>query len=119
MTNQEIVDAWNRDHETGRVVTVRMDSGEVRKTVTRSCANLLGGHTPVIWLEGIVGCYALSRVEPYDGVGDIPDADRAGGGTTCPVCGEELRKHPADLEHLGKGGIPFLTRLCDGRIVKL
>lgn len=116
---QEIVDAWNRDNETGRAVTVRLVSGEVRKTVTRSSANLLGGHTPVIWLEGIVGCYALERVEPYDGVGDIPDADRAGGGAVCSECGKTLRDHPADLEHLSKGGIPFLTRLCNGRIVKL
>lgn len=116
---KEIVDAWNRDNETGRAVTVRLDSGEIRKTVTRSSANLLGGHTPVIWLEGIAGCYALERVEPYDGVDDIPDADRAGGGALCPDCGKELYKHPRDLEHLGKGGVPFLTRLCSGRIVKL
>lgn len=119
MTDQKKVDAWNRDNVTGRVVVVDMGFGTTRKTVTRSCAGMLGGHTPVVWLEGIRGAYHLDRVTPCDGVGDIPDADRAGGGATCPDCGRELRDHPADLEHLGKDGVPSLTRLCSGRVVKL
>lgn len=53
---------WNQKHAVGQVVDVRMDSGEVRRTKTRSRAELLSGHTAVIWLEGISGCYCLDRV---------------------------------------------------------
>lgn len=130
MTDQQKVDDWNRDNATGRVVCVRRDDGGILKTVTRTGAILMKGdiedaggvregEIALIYVEGVYGPLFLDRVTPYNGVGDIPDADRAGGGATCPDCGEELRKHPADLEHLGKGGIPFLTRLCSGRIVKL
>jgi hypothetical protein len=45
---------------------VRLDSGEVRETRTRSTAMLLSGHTAVIWLEGIAGCYALECVTAID-----------------------------------------------------
>lgn len=60
---QRIVDAWNERVPVGAAVTVQMDSGEVRETTTRSKAELLGGHTAVVWLEGITGCYALSHVK--------------------------------------------------------
>ena len=30
---------------------------------TRTEAQLLGGHTPVVWVEGCVACIALSHVE--------------------------------------------------------
>jgi hypothetical protein len=39
-----------------------MDSGEIRETRTRSEAQVLGGHSAVVWLEGISGCYLLDRV---------------------------------------------------------
>ena len=59
-----------------RVYTVEMDSGEIRATTTRSNAQMLGaepsrgcpGHTAVIFLEGITGCYNLSRVRPKGGL---------------------------------------------------
>lgn len=56
------VENWNLKHPVGTEVDVTMDSGEVRRTKTRSHAEVLSGHTPVIWLEGITGCYLLSRV---------------------------------------------------------
>lgn len=31
---------------------------------TRSSAELLGGHTAVVWLEGVSGCIALTHVRP-------------------------------------------------------
>ena len=43
---------------------MRRDNGDLTRTKTRSEAELLGGHTPVVWLEGIVGAYALDRVMP-------------------------------------------------------
>lgn len=58
------VACWNAAHNVGRDVTVLMDSGEKKTTKTRSEAWLMGGHTAVIMLEGISGCYALERVLP-------------------------------------------------------
>jgi hypothetical protein len=46
----------------GVLVLVELDSGEIRLTRTRSLAQMLSGHTPVIWLEGISGCYWLKRI---------------------------------------------------------
>jgi len=39
--------------------------GEGRKSVTRSAAWLLGGHTPVVMVEGYAGGIALSHVMGY------------------------------------------------------
>lgn len=57
------VENWNLKHQVGTDVTVRKDSGEVVVTKTRSQAQVLSGHSAVIWLEGIAGCYSLDRVE--------------------------------------------------------
>lgn len=64
---QRLVDKWNLQYAVGQAVTVRLDSGEVRTTVTRSKAELLSGHSAVVWLEGVSGCYLLSRVRPFTG----------------------------------------------------
>jgi hypothetical protein len=61
---QAKVDNWNKLVKVGDLVTVRRDNGDIEETRTRSPAQLLSGHTPVIWLEGIVGCYLLERVTP-------------------------------------------------------
>ncbi|WP_042697010.1 hypothetical protein [Azospirillum sp. B506] len=58
------VERFNRDVPIGSAVKVRKDSGEVVQTVTASEAYVLSGHTPVIFLRGISGCYALDRVTP-------------------------------------------------------
>jgi len=63
---QKMVDDWNRFYPAGTRIIVRKDSGEKVETVTTSQAELLGGHTPVIWCKGIRGAYALSRVEPVE-----------------------------------------------------
>lgn len=39
--------------------------GEGRESVTRSAAWLLGGHTPVVMVEGYAGGIALSHVMGY------------------------------------------------------
>jgi len=56
------VETWNRQNPVGCDVDVKRDDGQVTQTRTRSEAWLLGGHTPVICVEGISGCYALERV---------------------------------------------------------
>jgi hypothetical protein len=60
---EQACEIWNLKHPVGTKVTCRMDSGEVRHTVTTSEAQMLSGHTAVIWLDGISGCYLLARVE--------------------------------------------------------
>jgi hypothetical protein len=57
------VENWNLKHPVGSAVRVRLDSGEIRETTTTAPAQMLSGHTAVIWLEGISGCYLLARVE--------------------------------------------------------
>lgn len=64
MTRQQRVDQWNAAHPVGTPVVVRLDSGKNFATKTRSRAEVLSGHTPVIWLEGVRGCYILERVRP-------------------------------------------------------
>lgn len=65
MTKKELlVENWNLKHPVGTRVVVRKDDGTKMTTVTRSQAELLSGHTPVIWVTGISGCYALERVRP-------------------------------------------------------
>lgn len=58
------VDDWNHRHKIGDAVIVRKDNGSTIRTVTRSEAMILSGHTAVICVEGISGCYALDRVWP-------------------------------------------------------
>lgn len=48
-------------------------SGEGRKSVTRSGAWLLGGHTPVVMVEGYPGGIALSHVMGYVPTAVQPD----------------------------------------------
>jgi hypothetical protein len=61
---QAACDKFNAANAVGAAVTVRLDGGEVRETVTTSEAQVLSGHSAVIWLKGISGCYLLDRVTP-------------------------------------------------------
>lgn len=61
---QDKVDRFNLANPVGAMVHVRKDNGEVVLSKTTAEASLLGGHTPVVWLDGISGCYDLSRVTP-------------------------------------------------------
>ena len=58
------VRVWNENFPIGTAVIFRRDSGETVETVTRSKAEVLGGHSAVVWLEGVSGCYLLDRVLP-------------------------------------------------------
>lgn len=58
-------DAFNAKCAIGGKVSVKLDFiDEPRITVTTSEAEILSGHSAVVWLEGIRGCYQLDRVTP-------------------------------------------------------
>lgn len=62
-------DDWNGRHPIGTPVTLRKDNGETVKTITRSAASVLSGHSAVIFVEGVSGCYLLDRVSPLTPTG--------------------------------------------------
>jgi hypothetical protein len=58
-------DAFNAENPVGAKVTVKLDGrDDLFETVTRSEAQILSGHSVVIWLENVSGCYLLDRVTP-------------------------------------------------------
>jgi hypothetical protein len=120
---QEAADRWNRDNQTGVCVDVLRDDGTTLRTVTRSVAWVVGDGTPIVSVKGISGGYLLDRVTRVPHVNEAAeealDYHRAAGACTCDACGKEYRQHPDDLNHPGYDGMPWLVRLCDGRLVKL
>ncbi len=58
---------WNLHYPVGTAVTVTLDDGTKKPTVTVCEAWVLGGHTAVILLDGITGAYNLERVEAARG----------------------------------------------------
>lgn len=67
---ERTVAQWNERHPVGAPVIVHRDNGEDLATKTRSAALSLGGHSPVVFVDGLAGCYALTHVEPTDNEGD-------------------------------------------------
>lgn len=64
---QAACDSFNAAHPIGADVFVQLDNkDEPFLTKTRSSAQILSGHSAVIWLEGVTGCYLLDRVTPAD-----------------------------------------------------
>lgn len=63
---QMLVDAWNELHPIGTSVRYwpGFREGDGKTGRTRSTAQLLGGHTPVVWVEGATGSIALTHVDP-------------------------------------------------------
>lgn len=53
---------WNAANPVGCDVVLTKDNGEKLHTRTISEAQILSGHTAVIWVEGVSGCYLLDRV---------------------------------------------------------
>ncbi len=64
---QRQCDEFNARYAVGQKVSVRKDNREATITTTRSAAEVLSGHSAVIWLDGISGCYLLDRVNPVTG----------------------------------------------------
>ena len=59
---EKLVADWNRANAVGANVIVTKDDGTEFPTITKTQAQLMGGHSAVIWLEGISGAYSLDRV---------------------------------------------------------
>lgn len=68
---QRIADNWNARHPIGTPVQVCKDDRSVIATKTRTAAQLLGGHTAVVWIEGETSCYSLRRVTPVQTPGAL------------------------------------------------
>ena len=58
---QSKCDLFNAAHPVGTSVFVRLDGHEIR-TKTSTKAEVLCGHSAVIWLDGVTRCYPLDRV---------------------------------------------------------
>ncbi len=69
---QTQVDDFNNRFPVGTLVRVRLDNGQTKDTKTRSPAQVLSGHSAVVWLEGISGCYMLERVSPLATMNETP-----------------------------------------------
>lgn len=76
---QKQCDDFNSRYPIGQSVSVRKDGGDGVLTTTRSEAQVLSGHSAVIWLVGISGCYLLNRVTPVD-ISNTPDRRGMAGG---------------------------------------
>lgn len=62
---QAACDAFNQKNPVGAPVFVQLDGrDEPFATTTRSEAQILSGHSAVIWLDNVSGCYLLYRVTP-------------------------------------------------------
>ena len=61
---QKICDEFNTKYKVGTKGWIHFDSGEKKATHTTSKAQVIGGHSAVIWAKGISGCYLLNRFEP-------------------------------------------------------
>lgn len=56
-------DKFNVAHKIGSDVFVKLDGAdEPFRTKTRSDAQILSGHSAVVWLDNVSGCYLLDRV---------------------------------------------------------
>lgn len=61
-----VVARWNEAHQKGTRVRYWKGPREGEPTgeaTTRAPAEALGGHTAVVWLDGVSGCIALTHVE--------------------------------------------------------
>lgn len=63
------VDRFNAKWPVGTKVRywTGLHEGPGKEGVTRSRAELLSGHTAVVWIEGASGCVALTHVEVVRG----------------------------------------------------
>lgn len=72
-TLQRQCELFNEQHPVGTAVTLKKDDMSAPdgfrlvETVTTSKAEVMSGHSAVIWLKGISGCYLLDRVTPVTG----------------------------------------------------
>ncbi|GHJ11191.1 hypothetical protein TPA0907_55580 [Micromonospora humidisoli] len=93
LTARTAARAFNDRHPIGTPVRYwpGVREGDGRTARTRTQAQLLSGHTAVVWLDGVSGCIALTHIQPItedelvpeqpDGIEDdsrdLPDPHRA------------------------------------------
>lgn len=65
MSKEQQVESWNIEHPVGSKVVVTRDNEEMLETTVKYPAQLLGGHSPVAWVDGISGCYDLCRITSF------------------------------------------------------
>jgi len=70
------VAVFNKAFAVGDTVLVERDNGETLETITRSEAWNLSGHSAVVQLKGISGCYAIKRVKPVEEDEYLKDFDQ-------------------------------------------
>lgn len=84
-----LVAAWNAEHLIGTPVEywtfTRDTNGTGKKSYTRTEAQLLSGHTAVVWMVGEPSCVALSHVRP------IPTAELLANVGQVDPAAEEVR----------------------------
>lgn len=62
--NQEhLIDKINEKYKIGDTINVIQDDNSIKKWTIKHPASMLGGHTAVIWVEEISGCYSANRVK--------------------------------------------------------
>jgi hypothetical protein len=68
MKPEQVVEEWNAAYPIGTPVVYQSVQGDRAKdnkqTATRSAAWVLGGHTPVVMVNGIAGGVAISHCYP-------------------------------------------------------
>lgn len=57
------VENFNLKHKIGDKVKLKIGGTVTKDATTRSEATILGGHSAVVFLEGISGCYSLDCIE--------------------------------------------------------
>lgn len=103
----QAVAEWNETHPVGTPVTywpgVREGNGKASRT--RTPAQVLNGHTAVVWVDGYSSCIALTHVEP----GKVWDDSVAPGGWVCAwphpdtasgICGYPVESEPCTRDHV-------------------
>jgi hypothetical protein len=83
----KLVDTWNTNNRVGVAVLVTLDDGAQRETKTRSEAFVLEGHSAVIMLEGVTGCYCLERVKAKITGSTCAPKNFPDGARECRACG--------------------------------
>ncbi len=69
MSNQDLVNIWNKHYPSGTEVMLTNDDCHIEHTRTRSEAWLLDSGHPVVKVEGRAGGYLLNRITPVHPIG--------------------------------------------------
>jgi hypothetical protein len=64
--DRRAVARFNLDHPVGTPVRYwpGFREGDGKVSSTRTPAELLSGHTPVVWVEDVASCIALTHIQP-------------------------------------------------------